>query len=379
MSTGVFVIRKDGSLVEMKPSDYDSEDVLQELLAKYPNLLAGNLIDDINPRKWLLISREYGIPDKNDSYDRWSLDHLFLDQDGIPTLVEVKQSSDTRIRRAVVGQMLEYAANAVQYWDTSRIIASYEARCNENELNPQQELIQTLELEESYEEFWNKVKTNLEISKIRLLFIADEIPLELRQIVEFLNEQMNNVEVLAIEIKQYTGPEQKTLIPRLFGQSTKTSVRKRGNAEKRQWDEESLLKDMKEKEGANTANIASDIISWAKERKLDFWYGKGKITGSCFPIFKYEGQTYWVFAIWSNGRLEYQFKFMKGKPPFNDNLEGIQCIIDKLNAIEGISLPPDTVERMPSTHLSVFENKEKLCQFFEIWEEYMKNIEEGNF
>ena len=28
-----------------------------------------------------------------------------------PTLVEVKRSSDTRIRREVVGQMLDYAAN----------------------------------------------------------------------------------------------------------------------------------------------------------------------------------------------------------------------------------------------------------------------------
>lgn len=99
MSSGVFVLKKDGSLVEMKQTDYDSEDVLQKLIADYPNLLAGNLIDEANPRKWLLISREYGIPDDEHTGNRWALDHLFLDQDGIPTLVEVKRSSDTRIRR----------------------------------------------------------------------------------------------------------------------------------------------------------------------------------------------------------------------------------------------------------------------------------------
>jgi len=38
-----------------------------------------------------------------------------LDQDAIPTIVEVKRSTDTRIRREVVGQMLGYAANAVVY------------------------------------------------------------------------------------------------------------------------------------------------------------------------------------------------------------------------------------------------------------------------
>jgi hypothetical protein len=31
----------------------------------------------------------------------------------VPTLLEVKRSSDTRIRREVVGQMLDYAANGV--------------------------------------------------------------------------------------------------------------------------------------------------------------------------------------------------------------------------------------------------------------------------
>ena len=49
MSSGVFVIQKDGSLVEMNQQVYDSEEVLQKLLAEYPNLLAGNLIDEENP------------------------------------------------------------------------------------------------------------------------------------------------------------------------------------------------------------------------------------------------------------------------------------------------------------------------------------------
>ena len=112
-----FVIMKDGSLVEMQQRDYDSEDVLQKLLAEYPNLLAGNLVNETEPRKWLLVSREYGVPDSEYSGIRWSIDHLFLDQYGVPTLVEVKKSSNTQIRRELVGQMLEYAANATQYWD----------------------------------------------------------------------------------------------------------------------------------------------------------------------------------------------------------------------------------------------------------------------
>lgn len=41
MSDGIFLVQNDGQLVEMTEQPYDSEDVLQGLLAKYPNLLAG--------------------------------------------------------------------------------------------------------------------------------------------------------------------------------------------------------------------------------------------------------------------------------------------------------------------------------------------------
>jgi hypothetical protein len=43
MSSGaIFLIQDNGQLMEMNEQEYDSEDVLQTLLAKYPNLLAGD-------------------------------------------------------------------------------------------------------------------------------------------------------------------------------------------------------------------------------------------------------------------------------------------------------------------------------------------------
>ena len=70
MSSGIFVLQKDGTLVEMNQQEFDSEDVLQILLERYPNLLSGSLIDEINPRKWILISREFSIPDQEASEGR---------------------------------------------------------------------------------------------------------------------------------------------------------------------------------------------------------------------------------------------------------------------------------------------------------------------
>lgn len=52
-----------------------------------------------------------------------------------------------------------------------------------------------------------------------MVFLAESIPAELRRVVEFLNEQMDPAEVLAIEVKQFIGEVMTTLVPRVVGQT----------------------------------------------------------------------------------------------------------------------------------------------------------------
>ncbi len=140
MVDSIFLLGAQEKLVELRAQDYDSEELLQRLLQDHPHLIAGQQIDEFSPRRWLFITREMGVPGEEMGGDRWSLDHLFLDQDGIPTLVEVKRSTDTRIRREVVGQMLDYAANAVVYWPVEEIRARFRAR-HPNEEDADAELL----------------------------------------------------------------------------------------------------------------------------------------------------------------------------------------------------------------------------------------------
>ena len=226
MTGRIYLLDEHSSLLPMQEQPYDSESLLQELLAKHPDLLAGEQIDSSEPRRWLLVTREMPVPGEEEGSGRWSLDHLFLDQDAIPTLVEVKRSSNTQIRREVLGQMLEYAANAVTYWPVEDIRARFEAQCETNGSDPEEELGNLLGEEHDTADFWQRVKTNLQAGRIRMVFIADEIPTELRRIVEFLNGQMDPAEVLAIEIKQFVGEGMKTPVPRVIGQ-TETARRKK--------------------------------------------------------------------------------------------------------------------------------------------------------
>jgi hypothetical protein len=59
---------------------------------------------------------------------------------------------------------------------------------------------------------------------VRLLFVADELPPQLRTLIEFLNEQFTKIEVLGVELRQYVGHGESTGAPRhwTIGSSART-------------------------------------------------------------------------------------------------------------------------------------------------------------
>jgi len=76
---------------------------------------------------------------------------------------------------------------------------------------------------------------------MRLLFVADQIPTELRRIIEYLNENMPRVEVLGVEIRQYERNGIRVLVPRVIGQTESARQSKSTGRRKPKIDRESFL------------------------------------------------------------------------------------------------------------------------------------------
>lgn len=348
---GIYLIQDGGGLVEMSETAYDSEDVLQGLLTKYPSLLAGDQIDSAAPRRWLLISREVPLASEEDGAGRWSIDHIFLDQDAVPTLVEVKRSTDTRIRREVVGQMLDYAANAVVYWPVDQMQARFERRCSDDRREPDDVLIEFLDGDANPDEFWERAKLNLKAGKIRMVFVADKIPTELQRIVEFLNVQMDPAQVLAVEVRQYVGQGRQAMVPRVVGQTAEPRRPPVGPRQPgRQWDEETFFRVLGEKEPKSTA-AARSILQWAKDRGLGLAWGRGRTHGTFFPEFDHAGQQYRPIGVYTNGKVEVNFGGMQSLPPFGDE-EKRRELLTRLNQIGGVNLSPASIATWTSFPLA---------------------------
>jgi len=268
MSGKIFLLQEGNKLVEMEEKEYVSEDILQDLIAKYPNLLAGDKMDVDVPRKWLLVQREQML--QNTGLNPFYIDHLFLDQNGIPTIVETKRSSDSRLRREVVAQMLDYASNALIYLPVEEIVSNLKVKYPDRDMEDL--LNNELGVEKSSDEFFEQVKTNLNAGKIRMVFVADYIPIELKTIVEFLNVQMDPAEVFVVELKQYVGEGLKTLVPRLVGQTAEARIRKA--AVNKKLDETTFFEHLDEKE----AVFYRKLLDYSKENDLSISWGTKSVS-----------------------------------------------------------------------------------------------------
>jgi len=82
----IYFIRS-GEGVVLHPTPYKTEDVFQELLARYPEVLAGGNTAGDGNSQLLLVQREMKIPTEYGGSAVFSLDHLFLDAQAIPVIV----------------------------------------------------------------------------------------------------------------------------------------------------------------------------------------------------------------------------------------------------------------------------------------------------
>ncbi len=213
------------SLPRVHCRDEDTE--LQSLLESNPDLLPGEQIDPDVPRKWLLIKREMPVTDPATGMPRWSIDMFFADQFGIPTLVECKRCDDSRSRREVVAQMLEYAANGHHYWSASEMRSLAESSAGGAEgLKTALAAIQGAG-GQTVEQYFVTVEQNLREAKMRLIFFLEDSPNELRSLVDFMNRQMKDTEVLLVEARQYQQGENRIVVPWLFGFTEEARVAKR--------------------------------------------------------------------------------------------------------------------------------------------------------
>ncbi len=209
---------------------------LQNRLAAEPGLLAGDQINEASPRTWLLLRREMPITNPSTGTLGFSLDFLYVDQDGTPTFVEAKRCNDPRARRDIIGQVLEYVANAQAYWQDvdiqQALTKTYESEAKATEAIRQHQGDAGLSLADFTTAFLQQVRE----SAVRIVLFLENSSYELRTLVEFLNQQLKTITILIVEARQYRLPDSSNhiIVPRVVGFSESVRIAKENSRIQRQ-------------------------------------------------------------------------------------------------------------------------------------------------
>lgn len=354
----IYMVDESGALRRMAPSAPKSEDHMQSLVAQYPELITDGDGD------LLLIRREQPISDSTDGSGRWSLDHLFVTRDAVPVLVELKRAVDTRLRREVVGQILDYAANATAYWQAGRIADAFAATCTAAAMDPDETLTAFLAGVEA-QSFWEQVDSNFKAGRIKLVFVADNIPRELATIVEFLNDQMR-ADVRAVELRWFSDGGITTLSPRIIGETERIHAVKAASrtvtASYEEWIERHVLK-------TDTSSLAAinrfKTIIETSGGKVDAASLEGGLYGE---ISDETGKRYYPFHIWNNKTKSFQIsislKYLAPHPAFSpDHVR--QNIYNDALAIFG-TLSTENINGFPAASLALLNEPNIADKFHEL-------------
>ncbi|SEE05229.1 hypothetical protein SAMN05444161_4726 [Rhizobiales bacterium GAS191] len=363
MNSTIFVVDAGNKLTEMRPSDFATEADFQKLLADHPALLrlAADTSSDL-----LLVSQEYGVADQANGSSVWSIDHLFLTREGVPVLVEVKRSSDTRARREVVAQMLDYASHATAYGSGTEMASRFQRTATESGLDPDVRLSEFLGASDP-EGFWRQVEANLRSGRIRMVFVADKISKEVQRIVEWLNEQLRSAEVLAIEIAQFTNPNGvRTLVPRLVGateraQSAKAITPRLDPISVADW-----MQPIKDLHGDTIFEAANTVATRLQACGLTPRIGSSQ-KSIAFDLKDADGKDRGLFYLYRDGGyLEISIPNLRNFPGFGDEKTRLLVIQQFKAVVPGFKIPEKGIRSWPRVSLSVLTQQGVLDGFLQV-------------
>ncbi len=220
--------------------------------------------DEEEPPRFLLLRREMPL-------SGWSLDLLLVDQRGVLTLVEQKLIQNPESRRDVIGQIIEYAANAFELW-ASGAARQYAAEYwNRQGRELDEVLREAFGVDIDPDSFWETVEANLRQGRIRMIIAGDALRPEVRRMIEYLNGEMQNAEVLGLELKCYGREgEPVVMVPAIIGHSVQASRAKRTVSAPGTTDRATVLGSVPEP----VAAFFNDVMDKAKDLGMVLSFGE---------------------------------------------------------------------------------------------------------
>lgn len=327
---------------------FNLESELQDYLEKHPSIIP---LDEIveNPPQLICIRREVTVPSG-------AIDLLYVDSEGLITIVEMKLIKNPEIRRTVIGQVVEYASYVSQ-WTTDYIYEIAVAYLKQTLT----ETMKGYEGEFPEDDFKHNIEDNLQNGKMRLIIAADELDEPLRATVTFLNSH-SNFDILLLQVSSFEESKtKKVTIPKLFGYATKSG---KPRPPKKQWDLDQFLADAENRCSEEKVIVLRKLIEFTTAHSEGgIHWGQGSTYGTFSFRKQINGIPTTIFYVYSDGTFFINFGPIKNKGVSKDILESFRT---NLNRIPNVKIQEKVVvedDKYPSIGLKNLGNPESFKLF----------------
>ncbi len=365
------ILVQDQQGVRALEEGFASEEELQTFLKEHPDLMPLEEIE-LSAPGLLCIGWEVGLASGAE-------DILYVDQNGLLTVVETKLRKNPEARREVVGQILEYAAQ-MSAWSSAdverqaeKFFASPESTEQYRDCTLEKALQLFLESSElpldfSYDDFLQQVQTNIERGHFRLVIAIDEPPEPLLKTVEFVNRFSERFDLYLIQLKRFHDlvRDQNIFVPALFGKVGASRPRR----PRESWDESRFMEHLTTTADAGTIDYVTDVYKRFKELTDEPYWGSGATVGSFNLLLVTHDVRLNAAQITSRGDLYVNFGSMTDKAP--NHL--INTLADDLKSIRGITLPSDLPNKYPPVPKAVLKDSARRNKVLEAIRRFAERV-----
>ncbi len=117
------------------------------------------------------------------------------------------------------------------------------------------------------------------------------------------------------------------------------------------WDEAAILAEIEARSTPAAVTAAATVMDWIRRRADRVAFNTNPVWGWMGSVFQKDGVEIPLVRVHVDGTVAVYFEYMLGKPVFDD-LGRRQQLLDRLNAVPGIRLPPDAVSKRKTIPLA---------------------------
>ena len=270
---------------------YRDESFLRDLVYEEPRLIPAREIG-MNPDAQVVTLREVGLPGAGAS------DVIMIDSEGAITVVECKLATNPEKKRAVIGQVLDYASSLsrMSYDDLN-------TRCETGRQSSLHELMQQQVPADQWDEdqFRAGVVGTLNAGTFGLVIAIDEMDPDLARILHYVSlRSRGSLSIYGLEMRYYKQGGVEAIIPHIANPVEPTTRAEDGRW--RSWGPDELRNELGSLNDDRVRDAALDILEFALENSDAMYRGRSQQYGSFgYGITRPDGKRLSLFTCYTDG------------------------------------------------------------------------------